>query len=149
MESRLSLKRGQRDEMDPRGSSPPGPAGDDDSGVGRRLREEGSGAAERALCRSERETFCRRRSSLRLRLIPFDEAVRDREKKTHLRLSTRFSLSSFSLSIPQQMVEVEAFSSVHDMIQAALDKHGGTATLREVSLGEEGEREMGCFFVFS
>ena len=39
-------------------------------------------------------------------------------------------------AILQQMVEVEAFSSVHDMIQAALDKHGGTATLREVRLAE-------------
>lgn len=40
------------------------------------------------------------------------------------------------------MVEVEAFSSVHDMIQAALDKHGRTATLREVRLvEEEGERD--------
>ena len=45
------------------------------------------------------------------------------------------------------MVEVEAFSSVHDMIQAALDKHGGTATLREVREERAREREMGfCFF---
>ena len=86
--------------MDPRDSSPTGPAGDNDSRVGRRLREEGSGAVERELRRSKRDASCRR-SSLRLRLIPATKRKQESEKKKltflrfHLFLISPRSLSQF------------------------------------------------------
>lgn len=45
----------------------------------------------------------------------------------------RISLTSCKPLAHSQMVEVPAFASVQDMIQAAVDGHGGQATLRQVS----------------
>ena len=76
-----------------------------------------------------------------------DPSRRGKAKAERKGKNSPFLSLSPSLAIPQQMVEVEAFSSVHDMIQAALDKHGGTATLREVRLVErKTRRKVGCFF---
>ena len=104
-------------------------------------REQQSGREGAALLERGTLAFAGRRSSLRLRLIPRrrrrGEREREEKKQKKGEKNSPFVSSLFSFdAIPQQMVEVEAFSSVHDMIQAALDKHGGTATLREVRLAE-------------